>query len=339
MKQIAIICFSDAGALLAEKIRGAVTAENITVHSTPSFAQKYAFTPHESVKADMKALFSQNDALIFICATGIAVRLIAPFVKDKTRDPAVVVADDGGNFVISLLSGHIGGANALTGQVSAAIGARPVITTATDVAGRFSCDSWAAINHCAISSMPLAKRVSSEILKKDIPITSERPLPALLPKGVYEGDSGECGILIGIHKKEPFQNTLRLIPRVLTLGIGCRKGSGKEAIAAAVETVFEKYDIDVRAVSRIVTIDVKKDEAGLLSYARDLQVPAVFYTAEELRAVPGEFEESAFVKNTVGVGNVCERAALYDGGKLCIKKTALSGVTIAAALREWSISF
>lgn len=339
MKRIAIICFSDAGALLAKKIQTALGAQSVTIHSTTPFAVKHCFIGHESVKTDMKDIFSENDALIFICAAGIAVRLIAPFVNDKTRDPAVLVADDVGNFVISLLSGHIGGANALAREVADIIGAQPVITTATDVAGRFSCDTWASENNYAISSMPLAKRVSSEILKKDIPITSERPLPALLPKGVYEGDSGECGIFIGIHKKEPFQNTLRLIPRVLTLGIGCRKDTEKEAIAAAVETVFEKYDIDVRAVSRIASIDVKKDESGLLSYAHDLQVPAVFYTAEELRAVPGEFKDSDFVKETVGVGNVCERAALYDGGRLLIKKTAVGGVTVAAALKEWRISF
>ena len=339
MKQIAIICFSDAGALLAKKIQIALNAQSVTVHSTTPFAGKYSFIAHESVRADMYDIFYQNDALIFICAAGIAVRLIAPFVKNKTRDPAVLVADDGGNFVISLLSGHIGGANALTRDVADIIGAQPVITTATDVAGRFSCDTWAAENDYALSSLSVAKQISATILKEDIPIAAERPLPSKLPEGLYEGNTGEHGIYIGIHKKEPFTNTLRLIPRVLELGIGCRKGTGKEAIAAAVEAVLGEYDIDVRAINRIASIDVKKDEAGLLDYARGLQVPISFYSAEKLRAVPGEFEESDFVKETVGVGNVCERAALYDGERLLIKKTALSGVTIAAALKEWRISF
>jgi len=339
MKQIAIICFSDAGALLAKKIQTALGAKSVTIHSTMPFAVKHCFIGHESVKTDMKDIFSENDALIFICAAGIAVRLIAPFVNDKTRDPAVLVADDVGNFVISLLSGHIGGANALAREVADIIGAQPVITTATDVAGKFSCDTWAAENNCVISSMTTAKKISAEILKEDIPIAAERSLPSELPEGLVERNTGEHGIYIGINKKEPFTNTLRLIPRVVTLGIGCRKGISKETIEKAVDAVLGEYDIDIRAINRIASIDVKKDEAGLLSYARDLQVPIVFYSAENLRAVPGEFKDSDFVKETVGVGNVCERAALYDGGRLLIKKTAVGGVTVAAALKEWRISF
>ena len=104
--------------------------------------------------------FPEADALIFVGACGIAVRAVAPWVKDKFQDPAVVAADEGGQFVISLLSGHAGGANRLTRELAAALGAVPVITTATDVNGRFAVDVFAAENGCAISSRDLAKQLS-----------------------------------------------------------------------------------------------------------------------------------------------------------------------------------
>ena len=337
--KICIFCFSNAGAELAAQLCGVLALDHQNVHTLAKFAGAYGFTAHASVKAEMETLFARHDALIFICAAGIAVREIAPYVISKTEDPAVLVLDDRGHYVIPILSGHIGGANALAKQVAALIGATPVITTATDVNGKFACDAWAAEHNCAISSMPLAKDVSAAILTGDIPVASEFSLPKKLPEDLIKDGSGELGIYIGIQTKEPFAKTLRLIPRIVTLGVGCRHGIPEETISAAITEALEQHQIDVRAVCRIASIDVKRDEPGLLACAEQLDVPAVFFSAEELNDVPGDFEESAFVKQTVGVGNVCERAAVCAGGRLIVRKTAVNGVTVAAAIEDWSVVF
>ena len=334
-----LICFSDAGAVLAQRIADILHLDKSDIHSITKFAEKYEFTSHKSVCADMGELFSANDALIFIGACGIAVRDIAPHLKNKTVDPAVLVLDDQGKFVIPILSGHIGGANALACHLAEKLGAVPVITTATDGSGKFSCDTWAVTHNCAISSMKTAKDISAAILTEDVPVSSEFALPQTLPNGLVACNTGELGIFIGIHTDAPYTSTLRLIPRIVTLGIGCRRDTPMETIFAVVKETLETHRIDTRAVGCMASIDVKQDEAGLLACAKVLKTPAVFYTADELNAVPGEFAESEFVRKTVGVGNVCERAAVCGGGTLIIPKTAKDGVTVAAAVNEWRIEF
>ncbi len=241
--------------------------------------------------------------------------------------------------MISLLSGHIGGANGLARSIAGLIGAEPVITTATDGAGRFSCDAWAVTHDCAISSMAAAKDVSAAILTADIPVSAEYPLPDELPSGLMKAEEGPLGIYIGIHRREPFDSTLRLIPRAVTLGIGCRKDIALETVMKAIREVLSEANIDLMAVGKIASIVNKKEEKGLLEAARVIGAQTVFYTADELNAVPGEFEESEFVRKTVGTGNVCERAAVLAGGKLIIKKTAVDGVTVAASVQERRIEF
>ena len=329
----ALICVSDNGAKLAIRLAGLLGRPLSDVHSIEKYAGKYGFTGHKTISADIGALFSSHDALIFICACGIAVRSIAPHLKSKTEDPAVLVIDDQGRFIIPILSGHIGGANALARSVADMLGAVPVVTTATDGLARFACDAWAVTHNCAISSMEAAREVSAAILTGDVNLCSDFPLPAVLPDGLVRG---EGGIYIGIHQREA---VLRLIPRIVIAGIGCRRGTPAEVIRQALEDTLKAHDIDIRAVCRIASIDVKRDEAGLMECAQELSVPLSFFTARELEAVPGDFAESEFVRKTVGVGNVCERAAVCAGGKLIIPKTAANGVTVAAAELDWRAAF
>lgn len=335
----AIFCFTDSGAQLALRLCDALKLTKSAVHSTTKLAKAYSLTPHESVFADMDALFHTNEALIFVSACGIAVRAIAPHLRDKTTDPAVLAIDDGGRFVIPLLSGHIGGANRLARLIAGHIGAAAVITTATDGMGRFSCDAWAAENDCAIASMESAKAVSAAILTRDIPISSKYPLPETLPDGLIKSGSGELGIYIGVRIETPYTQTLRLIPRVLNVGVGCRRDTPEERILSAVRAVFENNAIDLKSIKRIASVDIKKDEAGLLKAAEALGAKTVFFSAEELDRAPGVFSESDFVRDTVGTGCVCERAAVLAGGELIIKKTVLDGVTVAVSQEQRRIAF
>lgn len=283
--------------------------------------------------------FALSELLVFVGSCGIAVRKIAPFVHDKRTDPAALCVDELGNFVIPLLSGHIGGANALARKLADSLKATPVITTATDINRKFSVDTWATENGCAISSMKLAKAVSAAILERDIPMKSDFPIVGSLPNGVIPGETGNLGIYLTVTDKEPFANTLRLIPRVLHLGIGCRRGTEKETIQNAVEQVFKENGLDFRAVQCAASIDLKKDEEGLLSFCKEQNIPIRFYTAEELEAVPGEFTPSSFVQKVTGVDNVCERAALAGADELIVKKTACHGVTVAVAMEKWEVHF
>lgn len=334
-----LFCFSDSGAKLALSLCEKMNLQPEQVHSVPKFAAAYGFTAHESVCREMGSLFSEHEALIFIGACGIAVRDIAPHLKSKITDPAVLVVDDRGKFVIPILSGHIGGANALARRIAELIGATAVITTATDGAGKFSCDAWAAAHGCAVSSMGLAKKISAEILVRDLPISSEFDLPEALPAGLFPAGGGDLGVYVGIRTETPYRETLRLIPRIVTLGIGCRRGAPEEGIRQTVTEVLKRNGIDPRAVCRIASVDLKRNEAGLLAFAASLGADTAFFSADELNAVPGRFEESEFVRKTVGTGNVCERAAVLAGGKRILKKVAENGVTVAAAIADWGVTF
>jgi len=290
-----------------------------------------------------KDKFDGSDLLVFVGSCGIAVRKIAPFVKSKKTDPAVIVTDELGHFVISLLSEHIGGANRLAKDIAEHLGSIPVITTATDINNRFSADTWAAENGYSINDMQAAKAVSGAILEHDVPVTGDMILKQKekikLPPGLYYGEEGEAGIYFGILKSRPFAKTMRIIPKSVRLGIGCRKGISKDAVQAAADSVLENSNIDRRAVAGVFSIDIKAEEPGLLEYCRDNGWTLKCYSADQLNSVEGDFSSSSFVKSITGADNVCERAALIEGDELIIRKTAKDGVTVAAAIKYPEVSF
>lgn len=285
--------------------------------------------------------FNTSDALVFVSSCGIAVRSVAPYIRSKTTDPAVIAADETGRFVIALLSGHLGGANALAERIAKATGAIPVITTATDSNGRFSVDSWAKTHGFALGGMDAAKAVSAAILEGDVPFISDFEVKGALPNGLCGGDTGGVGVYATYADESaaPFGSTLRLIPKCVVLGIGCRRGTPAGSIKYAVDKTLAYNGIDFRAVKRAASIDLKKDEAGLIEYCRGAGLPLSFYSPEELNAVKGDFTPSGFVKRVTGVDNVCERAALLGASELIIKKTAENGVTVAAALEKTEVRF
>lgn len=298
-------------------------------------------------------LFDSNDVLIFVGACGIAVRKIAPYIKDKQTDPAVICIDELGTYVIPILSGHIGRANDIARYIAEQIGSTAVITTATDINGRFSVDSWAARNGFIIDDIKAAKEVSSAILEQDIPLISEFKIAGQLPAGIRSEDGNtvrsyndnadrfrnDIGIYIGCNIRKPFSRTLRLIPRAVHLGIGCRKGTDEDSIRQAVDKVLSEHDIDKRAVKCISSIDIKSGEKGLLDYAEHNNLPINFYSAEELNNLDGDFTSSEFVKGITGVDNVCERAAMIGAEHLLVRKNAVNGVTIAAAIEHMEVHF
>lgn len=292
-----------------------------------------------------REMFAAMDALIFIGATGIAVRAIAPLVQDKFYDPAVLVMDELGQFCIPLLSGHVGGANELAETISQLTGSQAVITTATDVNHKFAVDVFARKNGLKIADRELAKEISAELLTgRKVGFFTDFLWNGTLPKGLCEGQFCDRNIQITINtdllkdRSETCsreKDILRLVPPVIILGIGCRKGTPAGQIQSAIHQLLKEQNLHPLSIAAIATIDLKKEEPGLLAAAEALQTPVICYSSEELAAVPGDFAESAFVKQITGVGNVCERAALKAarerGGYLVCHKTVYDGVTVAAA--------
>ena len=336
--KLAILAFTRRGCDRAEEVRRALQPEECRMYTMEKFLRPDFLPYAPPLAAFLGPIFAWAEQIVFVGSTGMAIRAIAPWVADKKTDPGVLVVDERGCFVISLLSGHIGGANALTRTLAAALGATPVITTATDVNGRFSVDDWAARNHLTIASMAAAKAVSAAILEGDVPLCADCPLGPL-PAGVVAGADGALGIYIGWREKTPFATTLQLIPRALTLGVGCRRGIARETVEQAVAEALEAHRIPRAALSRVCSIDLKAHEPGLLAFCEGWGLPLTCYSAEELLAVPGEFSASEFVKSVTGVDNVCERAAMLGGNRLLVKKTARDGVTVAVAEQAWEVAF
>lgn len=274
-------------------------------------------------------IFSDFRALIYVCACGIAVRSIAPFIKSKATDPAVLVIDDCGKFVIPILSGHIGGANRLSEIIAEKISTVPVITTATDVGGKFSPDSFAMANNLVISSLNAAKEIASAVLSGEkIGIKSDYPYKNL-PREFAENSSCCTGVCIsGSSAEKPFSVTLNLMPKNLVIGIGCKRETSREKI----EEQISKARINIKRVCAIATIDIKSKEKGLLDFCEKHGFKLFSYTAEQLMSVSGNFTKSDFVLAKTGADNICERAAvLHSGGVLVLPKFAGNGVTLAAA--------
>lgn len=284
-----------------------------------------------------RAGFESADGLIYVGAAGIAVRAIAPYVSSKACDPAVVVVDETARHAIALLSGHLGGANDLARRVAACIGAEPVITTATDCHGVFAVDSWARTQGCVIANPEGIRGISARLLAGEtIRVRSDWAIAGEVPAGVVLTDDADAEVHLSLDP-DP-QAALRVIPRIAVLGIGCRRGTESQAIERMLARVCQDAGLSIYAVSRVCSIDCKADEPGMVRFCRDYGWTLETYAAEELRAVPGTFSGSAFVAETVGVDNVCERSAVLgsDGGSLYVRKVAEDGVTMAVAVRAFS---
>lgn len=284
-----------------------------------------------SIRECVGELFNKVDAIVFISAAGIAVRCIAQFIKHKSVDPAVVVVDERGKFCISLLSGHGGGANELSEKIGAMLGAMPVVTTATDREGKFAVDDFARKNGLIIKNWELAKKISVDILEGNkIGIYSDIPLDGKMPEELYLCSLSESKIIISYRKEK--DNILQLIPRIIAVGIGCRKNTSEDKIAFAINLCLEEENIMFEAVAMVSSIDLKKNEKGITEYCKKTNLPFITYSAEELKNVDGDFTSSDFVESITGVSNVCERSAVAASkGKIICKKKVYDGVTVALA--------
>lgn len=241
----ALFAYSRRGCATARRVMAALADWDIQPYTMERFAED-GFAPlGRPAREFYGPIFGDVQAMIFVSSVGLAVREVAPHLKSKATDPAVLVLDELGQYVIPVLSGpYRRGERSWPKRLPPRSARRRSSQRQTDINGRFSVDAWAVKNGCAIASLPLAKAVSAAVLEGDVPFLSDFPVVTDLPRGLAPGDAGALGVYIGVYEKTPFAKTLRLVPRVVRLGIGCRKGTDEETIRAAVNEALAAHGIE-----------------------------------------------------------------------------------------------
>ncbi len=284
-----------------------------------------------------KENFRTGNVLVFIGACGIAVRAIAPFVSDKRTDPAVIVIDEKGRFVIPILSGHLGGAVSESKKLADLLDATLVITTATDVNGVFSVDVFARDNDLLIRDMKKARDFSASLLRRgSMSYTiSDMFVDVIavenMPKEITYRQGMDCDLIISPEVYDGL--ALQLIPVNIVVGMGCKKGKTGEELIDFAKKCLEEIGILPEAVGIIASADIKKNEAGLKETADFFGAKFLTFDAEKLQSVEGEFASSDFVRQKIGVDNVCERAAMACGCcRMIMGKKKENGMTCAVGV-------
>ena len=294
----------------------------------------------------MSICFEKYDSIIFISSTGIAVRAIGKYLISKATDPAVVVVDVCNKFSISLVSGHLGGANNLTLKVSEVLGNTPVITTATDNMDILAPDVIAMNNDLIIDDLKIAKIIAGRLVNGESVYFKDDKKIIKCPKGYIETEEIQGNTLWVTHKasrklKDEENNVvnyldeyqdrtiLKLIRKDIILGIGCRRDTDSMKLFNFISETLREKNIDIRAIDRIASINIKSDEKAILDLAVNLNCDLTFFSAAEIATVEHKYEGSEFVKKSTGVSAVSEPVIELAGGDIIFKKIKRDGMTLA----------
>ncbi len=346
--RMAVYALTEVGGRLGKNI---ATAFNWDIflslrHCNPNGSDRNNIFPFDPT--ELAALIRENwscyDGHLFIMASGIVVRKIAPFLSDKTQDPAVVVCDEKGRHVVSLVGGHIAGANRLATQVAEFLGGEAVISTATDIQGLQAFDNFAATRGMEILNPENIKKLNTLLLEnREIAWIDPQPrVPEVFQKcenivafssleTLPQGFAGAVVLSPSTPVKISALPVLYLRPLPLTVGIGCKRGTPAEEILAAIDQTLKTHELDRERVNVLASIELKKDESGLLEAAAARDWQTVFYGAKELEDIPVP-TPSPFVRNTTGSPSVAEAAAIASSdGRLLVPKQKQGSVTVAVA--------
>lgn len=332
--KVACLSFTLLGSNLGEKLESLNNEEFSFYH----FANENL---KGGVKGFLRDKWLEYEGFIFISASGIAVRMIHPYIKDKKTDPGVLVIDDMGKFVISLLSGHIGGANELTSYVANKIGATPVISTASDSRGIDSVDLFAKDNNYFIEDIGSLTKITAHMVNgKSIGFYTEDGQGIKYDKVIFISDLNSIpkdleGLIIVSSKldiKKPDLLYTILRPKVINIGIGARKDIKTSLVIEAIENALKEKGLSKNSIRSIGTVDVKAEEKGIIKGAEYFKSPLKIFTREEIRLVQDKFQKSQFVEDTLGVTSVSEPCAYLLGGKIILSKYRYKGVTVSLAI-------
>ncbi|MBU1056056.1 MAG: precorrin-3B C(17)-methyltransferase [Proteobacteria bacterium] len=356
-KEIAVWTLNENALRLAFKCADIINAKALFTPSAKANGyQDVRLIVYDRFTQSLTEHFYEYEAHIFIMASGIVVRSIAPLIRDKASDPAVLVIDEKGKHVISLVSGHLGGANDLSARVASALGAEPVITTATDVSGIVAVDEIAQRIGAKVENKEMIKKVSASMLNNaPVALICDYELfETYYGKAGYKPDHFEkpnaaalsnyaavCFITEKIFEldKELLEKSLFIRPHSLFVGIGCNKNTSQKEISDAVCEVFEQQGLSPISIAGVFTIDKKKDEAGLLEYVQTIGLNLQYYNAETLDNIDAEgmSAPSAYAQKYVKAKGVAEPAALLGAGpgsQLIVAKQKKGNVTVAVARKK-----
>ncbi|MGL5351076.1 MAG: cobalt-precorrin 5A hydrolase [Cetobacterium sp.] len=308
--------------------RGAVRSA-LKIKEKNSSADVYSlkkFQSEETLQMDnftetLNTNFKKYDVHIFIMATGIVVRKIANLLETKDVDPAVLVIDEGMRFVISLLSGHLGGANDFAEVLKGQLGLVPIITTSSDVTGKIAVDTLSQKLNSDLESLEAAKRVTALIV-------DGKNVELQLPKNICPENPE--GVVI-VSNREKIE-TVQIYPRNLVIGLGCRRGILKEQVYEFLIATLKKHNLSYKSIKHFATVDLKADEAGLIELAKELGKDLKIISRDEILKVENMFEGSDFVKKEIGVRAVSEPCAYLSSskdGKFIEMKAKKDGMTIS----------
>jgi cobalt-precorrin 5A hydrolase len=334
--EIAVWAITPNGAALASRIAAGVSKADVYVaQKLAGPAGGYRF---ESLLPAVAECFHRYTGHVFIMATGIVVRTVAPLMIHKTQDPAVVVVDERGQFAISLLAGHLGGANRLAEQVAAAIGAKPVITTATDVNAVTAIDVLAAEAGITIENPQAIKTVNMALLT-GAAVEVHDPFGRLahrIPNARGLGPGGPLvpRVFVDDRLLDAPPGALILRPPSLVAGIGCNRRTAADEIRKLLLATLREAGLSRASLRGLASIDLKADEPGLIALAQELGLPIEFFGRQEINRVGGAVPTpSAMVEKHIGVKSVCEATAILAtrGGELVVPKRTTRNATVAIA--------
>ncbi|WP_459129776.1 cobalt-precorrin 5A hydrolase [Guggenheimella bovis] len=307
-----LLAFSDEGQRIIERIE--------------TFLPEAILKPREMAGSEfLEKHIDKAERIVFVGSTGIAIRLMLDYIKSKTKDPAVVVIDTKARFGISLLSGHLGGANDFTNFLAEKLQATSVITTATDLKGLVAVDVWSRRMGYELLYPERIVNVSSKALRGEtIRVKSE--VEVELPEG-YAFCSENEDVLISPYVRET--KGVQLVPKLFHLGMGARKGAPTSEVLRGTRELLKEQGIREESIKAVHSIDIKKEEECLKEVASYFKVPFLTHTKEELNRLKGDFSSSELVLRVTGVDCVSERSALIDSDELVVKKIKGEGFTLA----------
>ncbi len=349
----AIVTLSQDGVALAERLAQRLEDKTCNIYTREKYAKKTIQVFESDITTFMGRMMGEYDIICCIMATGIVVRAIAPNLRHKSTDPGILVMDTKGEYVISLLSGHLGGANDAARLVAKRLNAQAVITTGTDVKGTMAVDVLAEKLNCVIDNFTDAKDITALILNNEpIGLINQEnceldavmlPQNIVLLKTLSEFEKGDIEkyaglILISLNTKKPILNTswVQLIPQKLVLGIGCRRDTPGEKIIAAVQLTLASLNLSDKGIKALATIGLKENELGIDAACSYFKARKVIVPNEMVKMVQSRFEGSEFVYQTTGLYCVSEPCGYIASsfGKCLLEKQKMNGITLSVWLAE-----